>query len=1199
MMKLKITCFFVLFLMVSVNLLNTDNLSFPEDLENEDTPKEVIVPLSSANIPGFQEGSSYSNSTFSSGAFHSCAIIDNGTVSCWGRNNRGQLGDGTVTDRNTPTQTSSLGNGRSAVAISAGYWHTCAILDDGSVSCWGFNTDGRLGDGTLLNRNSPTQTASLGTGRTAVAIVAGIAHTCAILDDGTVSCWGYNNFYQIGDGTNSARLTPTQTASLGANNTAVAISVGELHTCTILSDGNVSCWGNNDYGQLGDGTNLSRSTPTRTSSLGSGREAVAITAGSAYICTILDNGTVSCWGRNNLGQLGDGTVTDRNTPTQTSSLGNGRSAVAISALMVHTCAILDDGSVSCWGGNTDGRLGDGTQVNRNSPTQTSSLGSGRTGIAITSGHRHSCAILDNGSISCWGDNEYGQLGDGTTTDRNTPTLTSSFDSGRMIAVSERDNDGDGILNIFDPTPAGIDSDGDGIGDDSDAFPNDPNETTDSDGDGIGNNADAFPNDANETVDSDGDGIGDNSDAFPNDASETVDSDGDGVGDDSDAFPNDPNETTDSDGDGVGDNADDLPFDSNETIDSDGDGVGDNSDAFPNDPNETTDSDGDGVGDNADAFPNNPNETMDSDGDNIGDNRDAFPNDANEGVDSDEDGVGNNADAFPYDANETMDSDGDGVGDNADELPFDSNETIDSDNDGTGDNSDAFPLEFTQSSDSDGDGYGDNPNGVLADAFPNDPNEHSDRDGDGVGDNSDAYPDNPAKSEYETTSNESENVNNSTNNTDTTNSTNGTEPTNSTNVIEYIDYECTEQDFDCDGSPNNGDNDDDADGIMDLADSNELATDVKWLHKFTIVKTSGGFEIQIEYRVPNHNAYGSQVSWVMSIDENGNERDMPLMWDVAMDGSSFKMGVSSAYMNELKQNLCQNPHGSPMYSDFDMYEWLNNSVLIEGVHVVPTEIGCSWKNQPKEVDLNKLTADMQSEDFLFRMHKEYEVLKYTIKYDVSEDSQNLTILPIWAVNDTIGTSSSNKAFYVDDQVNGTTSVWFWWSQSYSSAFDLENAEIGAMNSSISGLMSNIAFVVAALLGILIIRRRRRKKKLKRAMKKIAKEHIKDEKAAKKQAKLEKKKIKAESKSMATDLTDTNSANIEYDIDENTKPIIALPPQQTQESEPEKPFKPPENTSQLSPVGPINFADGYEWSTDQFERPIYRVAGSSEHWSLWES
>jgi hypothetical protein len=148
---------------------------------------------------------------------------------------------------------------------------------------------------------------------------------------------------------------------------------------------------------------------------------------------------------------------------------------------------------------------------------------------------------------------------------------------------------------------------------------------DSDGDGIPDDQDAFPNDPTESVDSDGDGVGDNTDAFPADATETVDSDGDGVGDNGDAFPNDPIESADSDGDGVGDNADAFPTDATETGDSDGDGVGDNGDAFPNDPTESVDSDGDGVGDNADAFPNDPDETADSDGDGVGDEADAFPN----------------------------------------------------------------------------------------------------------------------------------------------------------------------------------------------------------------------------------------------------------------------------------------------------------------------------------------------------------------------------------------------------------------------------------------------------------------------------------------------------------------------------------------------------------------------------------------------
>ena len=160
------------------------------------------------------------------------------------------------------------------------------------------------------------------------------------------------------------------------------------------------------------------------------------------------------------------------------------------------------------------------------------------------------------------------------------------------------NQASGTCDV-DGSSGPVDTDGDGVSDDQDAFPNDPNETTDSDADGVGDNGDAFPNDPNETADSDGDGVGDNSDAFPNDPNETVDSDGDGVGDNGDAFPNDPNETTDSDGDGVGDNGDAFPNDPDETADSDGDGVGDNGDAFPNDPNESSDADGDGVGDNAD------------------------------------------------------------------------------------------------------------------------------------------------------------------------------------------------------------------------------------------------------------------------------------------------------------------------------------------------------------------------------------------------------------------------------------------------------------------------------------------------------------------------------------------------------------------------------------------------------------------------
>ena len=327
----------------------------------------------------------------------------------------------------------------------------------------------------------------------------------------------------------------------------------------------------------------------------------------------------------------------------------------------------------------------------------------------------------------------------------------------------------------------VDTDGDGVEDSEDAFPNDPNEWLDTDGDGVGDNADtdddgdgrddandAFPLDPGEWVDTDGDGVGNNADpdddgdgredaddAFPLDPDEWVDTDGDGVGnnadtdddgdgreDGDDAFPLDPAEWSDFDGDGIGDNAD---------TDDDGDGRADGSDAFPFDPNEWSDFDGDGVGDNADT---------DDDGDGRDDANDAFPLDPAEWSDFDSDGIGDNADidddgdgredandAFPLDPDEWVDTDGDGTGDNAD---------TDDDGDGRDDANDAFPLDPEEWADTDGDGVGDNTDtdddgdgrDDANDAFPLDPEEWLDTDGDGVGDNADADDDGDGRNDGE-------------------------------------------------------------------------------------------------------------------------------------------------------------------------------------------------------------------------------------------------------------------------------------------------------------------------------------------------------------------------------------------------------------------------------------------------------------------
>ncbi|MGB2286624.1 MAG: RCC1 domain-containing protein, partial [Poseidonia sp.] len=309
-------------------------------------------------------------------------------------------GNGGTSDKTTPTLTSSLGTGRTAVALSSGGYHTCAILDNGDVSCWGRGTYGRLGNGGSSDKTTPTLTSSLGTGRTAAlserdfdgdgaytifqahkkldyreqALSSGYQHTCAILDNGAGSCWGWGFSGQLGYGGTSWKYSPTLTSSLGTGRTAVAISSGYLHTCAILDNGAVSCWGYGYYGQLGNGGTSQQNTPTLTSSLGTGRTAVALSSGQYHTCAILDNGAVSCWGDGSYGQLGNGGTSGKTTPTLTSSLGTGRTAVALSSGGYHTCAILDNGDVSCWGRGTYGRLGNGGTSDKTTPTLTSSLG---------------------------------------------------------------------------------------------------------------------------------------------------------------------------------------------------------------------------------------------------------------------------------------------------------------------------------------------------------------------------------------------------------------------------------------------------------------------------------------------------------------------------------------------------------------------------------------------------------------------------------------------------------------------------------------------------------------------------------------------------------------------------------------------------------------------------------------------------------
>jgi alpha-tubulin suppressor-like RCC1 family protein len=350
--------------------------------------------------------------------YHTCALLSSGGVQCWGWNNYfGVIGDGTtVTDRLTPTAVSGLSSG--VAAIDAGADRTCALLSAGSVQCWGNNYQGRIGDGTTTNRLTPTDVSGLSSG--VAAIAAGGDHTCVLLSGGRgVQCWGGTNLQgQMGDGTTTNRLTPTAVSGLWFG--VLAIAAGGSKTCALLSSGGVQCWGSNDSGQIGDGTTTNRLTPTDVSGLSSG--SLAITAGGSHACALLSTGDVQCWGRNMYGQIGDGTTMNRLTPTAVSGLSSG--VAAITAGAEHTCALLSTGGVQCWGMNDNCQIGDGTTMNRLTPTDVSGLSSGVA--AITAGAEHTCALLLTGGVQCWGMNEHGSIGDGTTTRRCTPTVVSPW-----------------------------------------------------------------------------------------------------------------------------------------------------------------------------------------------------------------------------------------------------------------------------------------------------------------------------------------------------------------------------------------------------------------------------------------------------------------------------------------------------------------------------------------------------------------------------------------------------------------------------------------------------------------------------------------------------------------------------------------------------------------------------------------------------
>jgi alpha-tubulin suppressor-like RCC1 family protein len=359
---------------------------------------------------------------FAAGTSHTCGIMKNGQLKCWGSNSYGELGYGDSTARTSPAPTVvNVGAGRTVrrVVAARGGAFSCALLDDATVKCWGNNSSGQLGYADTSYRSSPPEpVVNLGSSNTAKTIQVGSDHTCVILDSNAVKCWGANNYGQTGYGDTYARTSPAATpVNLGPGNVAKSIVLGANHTCALLSTNQVKCWGANGNGQLGYGDSSTRtSPPDATINLGLGRSAKRLAAGLNHTCALLDNDTIKCWGLNSNGQLGYGDTSSRTSPPDAIvNLGAGRAAKRVVAGASHTCALLDDDTIKCWGINSSGQLGyEDTNQRSAPPALTVSLGTGRVARRLLADTDHSCVILADNGLKCWGVNTSGSFGLGTS-----------------------------------------------------------------------------------------------------------------------------------------------------------------------------------------------------------------------------------------------------------------------------------------------------------------------------------------------------------------------------------------------------------------------------------------------------------------------------------------------------------------------------------------------------------------------------------------------------------------------------------------------------------------------------------------------------------------------------------------------------------------------------------------------------------------
>jgi len=407
-----------------------------------------VVRIAAVNTAGTSEWNG-EHTTIDVGKSHSCAVITDGSVVCWGSNGSGRLGNnwGPRSLQLTPVGgITGLSPALTAVSVSLGNEHSCALMVDGTLRCWGANGDGQLGNGSTTNSRvsvqvsgvtgltpprAPVQVSGvtgLSPAATAVSVSTSNNHSCALMANGTVQCWGNNSAGQLGDGTTDNSPVPATVAGitgLTLGTTAVNVSAGAFHSCAVMADGTAKCWGNNERGQLGDGTTNNSPVPatvTGITGLTPATAAVSVSASNDHSCALMAAGTAKCWGNNERGQLGNGSTTMSAVPVSVAGITGltlGTTAVSVSTGWQTSCALMADSFLNCWGFTLDSK---GKILTEKKPVRPIIQGN-LVFSGISTGWNSSCptysfvsaAGYTSGHALCWGSNQNGELGNGWIT----------------------------------------------------------------------------------------------------------------------------------------------------------------------------------------------------------------------------------------------------------------------------------------------------------------------------------------------------------------------------------------------------------------------------------------------------------------------------------------------------------------------------------------------------------------------------------------------------------------------------------------------------------------------------------------------------------------------------------------------------------------------------------------------------------------